>query len=54
MNSVRGFRNRFASTNEIFQNSKKQTNMEAKGIYRYVPSLADLTAQDGELCQIIF
>jgi hypothetical protein len=40
MNSVRGFRNRFASTNEIFQNSKKQTNMEAKGIYRYVPSFS--------------
>lgn len=40
MNSARGFRNRFASTNEIFQNSKKQTNMEAKGIYRYVPSFS--------------
>lgn len=40
MNSARGFRNRFASTNEIFQISKKHKDMEAKGIYRYVPSFS--------------
>ena len=40
MNSARGFRNRFASTNEIFLIIIKQTNMEAKGIYRYVPSFS--------------
>lgn len=40
MNSGRPYINRFASTNELFENGKKQTTMEAKGIYRYVPSFS--------------
>lgn len=31
---------RFASTNKIFPNSKKQIKMETKRIYRYVPSFS--------------
>ncbi len=40
MNSVRLYIIRFVSTKENIQNSKKQTIMEAKGIYRYVPSFS--------------
>ncbi len=38
MNSGSAYRHRFASTNKIFLNSKKQIKMETKRIYRYVPS----------------
>ncbi len=40
MKSVSASRNRFASTNIIFLNSKKQKKMETKRNYRYVPSFS--------------
>jgi uncharacterized membrane protein len=40
MKSVSPSRIRFASTNKIFLNSKKQIKMETKSIYRYVPSFS--------------
>jgi len=40
MKSVSASCNRFASTNKIFLNSKKQIKMETKRIYRYVPSFS--------------
>jgi uncharacterized membrane protein len=40
MKSVSPSRHRFASTNKIFLNSKKQIKMETKRIYRFVPSFS--------------
>jgi uncharacterized membrane protein len=40
MKSVSGYRYKFASTNKIFLNSKKQIKMETKRIYQYVPSFS--------------
>jgi len=40
MKSVSAYRHRFASTNKIFLNSKKQIKMETKRIYRFVPSFS--------------